>query len=131
MSELWKRAENAVKSLNGFPDFITDNDVRNLGLRDGEFAIDCYRNGCADCPMQLGMYKQIDIEKNYDAIAAFAKENGLKVENRVLSIVLRSPMGDREGIVTSTYFSASNPELLEEMGKRIHRLKPRKKIVYC
>jgi hypothetical protein len=101
--------------------------------RQGEFVINYYHNGSKDCPMHLGMYKECDIKEKRDEIIKFAKENGFKVESGkgVHSIVLRSPIGDREGIITDKYFAASTSELFEAMGKEIHNLRTGELLSYC
>ena len=132
MSEIWRKAGKAVKKMNGYPDFLNSKNIEDLGLKQGEFVINFYKNGCKDCPMHLGMYKECDIEKKRDEILKFARVNGFKVEDGVYrSIVLRSPMGDREGVITDRYFSASTPELFEAMGKEILDMRTGDIISYC
>jgi hypothetical protein len=126
MSLVFKEAQKVVQDLKlkGYPEPVISSELIKLDLKQGEFKISHYIAGFGIHPEKLGMSNDCKMDKEaYDKIESFAKENGLRTKAGLFSIYLQNPMGGYEGIINSTSFYGSSPELFEAIGKQILGLK--------
>ncbi len=127
MTEAWNEAKKFLVDLGNYPLSVKKTEFerarKDKRFRQGEFVIDTISEGYTQSPEKLGMGKSLEIDrKMYDKILEFAKKRNLTTEEDS-GLIYLIDSNNRIGIISSCFFTASKPELFEEIGKEIYGLK--------
>ncbi len=116
---IFRKAEEVIQSMNGYPTDVKVSELRKLQLKHGDYDINLlleanWADFENDKLIGMCLVNNVKMDKEfYNKILTFGRENGLSVRDSFLW----GPNGKIQGYISDSSFFASTPELFEAIGK--------------